>query len=216
MKELIGIKYIERKPLKKLDKNPLLLLIHGYGSNEEDLFSFSRDIPEEFHIVSVRGLHTLQWGMYCWYEINIMDAEKFNNIEQGTESREKLVKFIDEITSQENLDKENVRVCGFSQGAILSYSLAFHYPEKVKNIGILSGYPEMKFIAPIDKQKDYSHLDFFISHGTEDPVLPVEWARNAKPLMEEMNLKYRYQEYPGGHGVGPQNYMDFLSWIKGE
>src|SRR5690606_39027973 len=152
-------------PKTILDKNPLLLLIHGYGSNEQDLFSFAEDIPDEFHIVSVQGIHTLSFGMYAWYEIDFVNLQKFNNVPQGIDSRNKLVEFIDEITSVENLDKENVTVFGFSQGAILSYSIALNFPEKVKNIACLSGYPEPDFIGEINPSKDYSKLNFFISLG---------------------------------------------------
>src|SRR5690606_31258013 len=150
MKELKGISYLERIPGIQLEKNPLLLLIHGYGSNEEDLFSFADDLPGEFHVVSVQGTHTLAFGMYGWYEIDFINMQKFNNIPQGVESRNKLAGFIDEITTNENLDKENTWLCGFSQGAILSYAIALNFPEKVRHVACLSGYPEKDFIGEIN------------------------------------------------------------------
>lgn len=214
MKELNGINYLERKPRKLLDKNPLLLLIHGYGSNEEDLFSFAEDIPDEFHIISVRGIYTLSFGMYGWYEIDFVNMQKFNNVPQGIDSRNELVEFIDEITSSENLDRENVFVFGFSQGAILSYSIALNFPDKIKNIACLSGYPELDFIGEINPEKDYSKLNFFISHGTDDMVIPVEWARKGKPLLDGLNIKNEYHEYRSGHGLVPQNYFDLMKWLK--
>lgn len=213
MKELIGINYLERKPRKDLDKNPLLLLIHGYGSNEEDLFSFAEDIPDEFHVVSVRGIYTLSVGMYAWYEIDFVNMQKFNNVPQAIESRNKLVEFIDEITTQENLDKENVTVFGFSQGAILSYSIAMNYSDKIKNIACLSGYPEMDFIGEINTEKDYSKLNFYISHGTDDMVIPIEWAQKGKPFLDNLNIKNEYHEYRSGHGLVPQNYFDLMKWL---
>lgn len=213
MKTLAGIQYLERKPRKILKKNPLLLLIHGYGSNEEDLFGFAEDLPDEFHVVSVRGIHTLSPGMYAWYEIDFVNMQKFNNVPQAIESRENLVKFIDEITTSENLDKENITVIGFSQGAILSYSMALNYPEKLKNIACLSGYPELDFIGEIDFVKDYSKLNFFISHGVEDMVIPVEWAQKGKPFLDKLNIKNEYHEYRSGHGLVPQNYFDLMKWL---
>lgn len=214
MKQLKGINYIERKPGKVLDKNPLLLLIHGYGSNEEDLFSFAEDLPQEFHVVSVRGIHTLSPGMYAWYEIDFVNMQKFNNVSQGIESRNKLIEFIDEITTLENLDKENVTVFGFSQGAILSYSIAINFPEKVKNIACLSGYPEPDFIGEPNPEKDYSKLNFFVSHGTDDMVIPVEWARKSGDLLNDLNIKNEYHEYRSGHGLIPQNYFDLMKWLE--
>ena len=214
MNQLNGINYLERKPGIQLDKNPLMVLIHGYGSNEADLFSFAEDLPEEFHVVSVQGIHALSPEMYAWYEIDFVNMEKFNNIPQGIESRDKLIEFIEEFTSQNNLDSENVWLCGFSQGAILSYSIALNFPDKIKHIACLSGYPEPNFIGEISVQMDYSNLDFFVSHGTDDMVIPVEWARKGEMLLNELNIKNEYHEYRSGHGIVPQNYWDLMAWMK--
>lgn len=214
MKELNQVKYLERKPRVQLDKNPLMLLIHGYGSNEADLFSFADDLPDEFHVISIRAFHTLDVSMFGWYEIDFVNAEKFNNIPQGLESRDKIVEFIDAITEQENLDKENVWLAGFSQGAILSYSIALNFPEKVKHIAILSGYPEPEFIGKIPIREEYANLDFFISHGIDDMIIPIQWARNGKPFLEKLGIKNQYHEYNSGHGIVPQNYADLMAWMK--
>lgn len=214
LKELCGIQYLERKPNQISEKPRLMLLIHGYGSNEEDLFSFSEAFPDDFYVVSVRGIHSLAVGMYAWYEINFLDAGKFNNIPQGLESRDKLVRFIDEFTEKENCDKNEVWICGFSQGAILSYSIALNFPDRIRHVAILSGYPEDEFIGSIDSGKDYSKLDFYISHGTVDPVIPIEWAEKGKPLLDGLNIKNEYHEYHQGHGLNPQNYTDFMKWVE--
>ncbi len=214
MNQLNGINYLERKPRIQQEKNPLLLLIHGYGSNEEDLFSFAEDLPDEFYVVSVQGIHMLAPGMYAWYEIDFVNMEKFNNVPQGIESRNKLMKFIEEFTALSHLDKENVWICGFSQGAILSYAIALNHPDKIKNIACLSGYAEKDFIGEINPSNDLSKLDFFISHGMDDAVIPVEWARNAKPILDELKIKNEYHEYRSGHGIVPQNYWDLMAWMK--
>src|SRR5690625_7444168 len=86
MKELNNIKYLERKPRIQLEKNPLILLIHGYGSNEEDLFSFAEDLPDEFHVISVRALKTLSMGMYAWYAIDFIYIININIIQHCYES----------------------------------------------------------------------------------------------------------------------------------
>ena len=214
MKELKGIQYLERKPRIQQYRNPLIVLIHGYGSNEADLFSFAEDLPDEFHVVSVQGIHALAPDMYAWYEIDFVNMEKFNNVPQGIESRNQLVEFIDGFTTENQLDKENVWLCGFSQGAILSYAIALNFPEKVKHIACLSGYPEPNFIGEFNLELDYSQLDFFISHGVDDMVIPVEWGRKGKPILDELGIKNEYHEYRSGHGIVPQNYWDLMSWMK--
>ncbi|WP_313359719.1 PHB depolymerase family esterase [Empedobacter sp.] len=214
MKELNGIKYIERLPVVSTEKTPLFVLIHGYGSNEEDLFSFVQDLPQNAHIVSVRALHDIVYGGYAWYDINFVNNEKWMDETQAIESRNKLVEFIDAIVQQENLDAANVTLMGFSQGAILSYAISLNNPEKIKNVAILSGYPEAKIIGDFDQSKDFSNLNFFVSHGTEDVVLPIELGRMGDEFLKSLNINFEYHEYRSGHGIVPQNYYDLMDWIK--
>jgi phospholipase/carboxylesterase len=214
MKELAGIKYIERLPIVQSEKAPLFVLIHGYGSNEEDLFSFASDLPENAHVVSVRARYNIQFGGFAWYDINFVNNEKWMDEEQAVESRNALVGFIDAIIAQENLDADNVTLMGFSQGAILGYAIAVNNPDKIKNVAILSGYPEQKIIGEFDQSKDFSNLNFFVSHGNEDVVLPIEMGRMGQEFLENLNIKFEYHEYRSGHGIVPQNYFDLMTWIN--
>lgn len=214
MKELKGIKYIERKPKEGTTNPQLFLLIHGYGSHEEDLFSFANDLPESAHIVAVRARYDIMYGGYAWYDISFENNEKYMDIDQAIESRNALVDFIDAIVGQEKLDAHNIFIAGFSQGAILSYSIALNFPEKVKNVMILSGYPEFKIIGDFDRSKDFSHLNFFVSHGSEDVILPVEAGRMGEKLLNDLKIKNEYHEYRSGHGIIPQNYFDLMAFIQ--
>ena len=56
--------------------------------------------------------------------------------------------------------------------------------------------------------------NYYCSHGTVDQVLPVDWARKSKPFLDNLNLKNDYSEYNVGHGVAPQNFYSFKSWIE--
>ncbi|WP_235802695.1 alpha/beta hydrolase [Vaginella massiliensis] len=216
MKELKGIHYIERKPTVETNNPFLYLLIHGYGSNEEDLFSFANDLPAAAHVVSVRGRFPLIFGGFAWYELDFSSGIKMTNYSEGIDSKNALIDFIDAFNEQENLDPSNVWISGFSQGAILSYAIALSFPEKVKNVLILSGYPEREFIDFSKDNAAYQHLNFFVSHGTEDVVLPIEGARMGKKLLTDLGIAHEYHEYQSGHGIVPQNYFDMMNWIKKE
>jgi phospholipase/carboxylesterase len=89
--------YIIREPKIKLEKNPLLLLLHGYGSNEEDLFSFASELPDTYYVVSARAPYDLMYGSYAWYAINFdADENKFSDMNQASQSRDLIANFIDE------------------------------------------------------------------------------------------------------------------------
>lgn len=210
----LSLEYLIREPKIKSDKNPLILLLHGYGSNEADLFSFATEIPEEYYVISARAPYDLQYGSYAWYAINF-DAEenKFSDNEQARESRDLIARFIDELTNNYPIDAKNITLLGFSQGAILSYAIALSHPEKIKNVIALSGYANEDIMEANYKKNDFSHLRIFHSHGTVDQVIPIDWARKTRPFLDELGIASVYKEYPIGHGISPQIFNDFKNWL---
>lgn len=210
----LSLEYLIREPKILLEKNPLLLLLHGYGSNESDLFSFASELPDAYYVISARAPYDLQFGSYAWYAINFdADENKFSDVKQAATSRDLIVKFIDEVIANYPIDPKNVTLVGFSQGAILSYAIAFSYPEKIKQVVALSGYLQPDMAVANFEQNDLSKLRIFASHGTGDQVIPVGWARKIKPFLDQLGIENVYKEYPVGHGVAPQNFFDFKKWL---
>jgi phospholipase/carboxylesterase len=205
------------RPSSLIDNAPLILMLHGYGSNENDLFSFANELPEEYIVISLRAPHAMQPSGNAWYAINF-DAQKgkFSDIEQAVLSR-KLVKiFLEEAIEAYPIDKSKVTLLGFSQGTILSFALALSYPEVFKNVIGLSGYVDINMIEAGYESKDFSHLKVYNSHGSEDQVIPVDWARQNKPLLDKLNIDTIYEEYPEGHGINPQNFQSLKNWLKAQ
>jgi len=194
---------------------PLLIMLHGYGSDENDLFSFANELPEELFIISVKAPYQMQPYGNAWYAINFdADRGKWNDNDQAKESLELIATFIDEAVNNYAVNKNNVTLLGFSQGTILSYAVALKHPQKVKNIVALSGYINQDILPEDIKQKDYSNLDFYCSHGSVDQVIPVDWARQTTPFLSSLNIKNTYSEFPVGHGVAPQNFYEFKDWLS--
>lgn len=211
----LSLHHLVREPKIKLDKNPLLLLLHGYGSNEEDLFSFATELPEEYYVISARAPYDMMYGSYAWYAINFdADENKFSDIEQAKTSRDLISNFIDELLANYAIDSNNVNLIGFSQGCILSYAVAVSYPEKIKRVVAMSGYFNAEIATQNFKENDFRNLKIFASHGSVDQVVPVEWARKAEPTLKQLGIDIVYKEYPIGHGVSPQNFYDFKNWLQ--
>lgn len=211
----LSLEYKIREPKIKLDKNPLLLLLHGYGSNEEDLFSFATELPEEYYIISARAPYDMQYGAFAWYAINFdADENKFSDHEQAKVSRDLIAGFIDELIQNYPIDTDKVTLIGFSQGAILSYAVALSYPEKVQKVVAMSGYLNLEIVAEDYLKNNFNNLKIFASHGTVDQVIPVEWARKTPAIVENLGINLTYKEYPIGHGVAPQNFYDFKNWLQ--
>lgn len=210
-----NIEYLIREPRIKKEKNPLLLLLHGYGSNEEDLFSFAPELPDEYYVVSARAPYNLQPYGHAWYAITFdADENKFSDNDQARESRDLIARLINELVTDLPIDFQDVSLIGFSQGTILSYAVALSYPEKIKNVIALSGYLNPDLLVSGYENKNFNHLKIFASHGTVDQVIPVEWARKAPELLQKLGIDVTYKEYPIGHGVSPQNFYDFKNWLE--
>jgi len=208
------LNYLIKEPKIVLDKNPMLLLLHGYGSNEEDLFSLASELPEEYYVISARAPYDMMYGSYAWYAINFgADESKFSDIEQAQQSRDLIVNFIDELVDKYPIDAKNVTLVGFSQGCILSYAVALSYPQKIQRVIAMSGYFNAKIAVESFAQNDFSNLKIFASHGSVDQVVPVDWARKVAPALQQLGIDIVYEEYPVGHGIAQQNFYDFKNWL---
>jgi phospholipase/carboxylesterase len=210
-----SLQYLIRKPKIELPKSPLLLLLHGYGSNENDLFSFASELPEELLIISVQAPLTLGYDSYAWYTIHFdQNADKFSDIPEAKKSLGLIDTFIDEIKEKYKVDENKVFLLGFSQGAILSMAYALNNPEKVPYVLGLSGYLNTELIKKDLDLERIKKLNFFVSHGTVDQVIPVDWARKTPDILTTLKVPNIFREYPVGHGVAPQNFYDLNFWIE--
>ena len=209
----MSLQYIVREPKIAIENPSLLILLHGYGSNEQDLFSFAEELPDDLLIVSAQAPYEMGYGAYAWYTINFDDVNgKFSDLKQAKTSLDKIAIFIDEIKLKYKTNPDKTFLLGFSQGAILSYSLSFFYPNKVQNIIALSGYINTELLP--DSLSNEIQTNYYCSHGSVDQVLPIDWARKSKPFLDNLGLQNIYSEYPVGHGVAPQNFYSFKSWIE--
>ncbi len=194
---------------------PAIIMLHGYGSDQNDLFSFAEELPEKYAIISLKAPIPLQPYGNAWYPIYFENnGGKFSDDKQAIVSRDLVVTCIDEAIEKYDLDKKNITLLGFSQGTILSFAIALSFPEKVKNVIGLSGYINTHILKKGFENNNFSQLKVYSSHGSVDQVIPVEWAQKTKPFLEKLGIDCTYTEFPVGHGVSPQNFYDFKTWLE--
>jgi len=194
--------------------SPLVIMLHGYGSNEDDLFSFADHIPGNYKIISLRAPYSLPYGGYSWYDINMDENMNIKiDIDQAKSSISKIEDFVkNKLTQKFSFDREKICLIGFSQGTALSYALSLNNPDLFKNVIALSGMISIKLIDTNDK--DYSNLNYFCSHGLQDQVIPVNYSRESIEWLKSKNITHIYKEYDMAHSVSQENFFDFLEWIK--
>lgn len=214
-KQTLPLEHNYRAAKNTSGKAPVIIMLHGFGSDENDLFSFASELPEKYAIISLKAPIKLEPYGNAWYNIYFdNDQGKFSDDVQAISSRELVAKCIDSVVEKYNVDENNVTLLGFSQGTILSFAVALSYPEKVKNVIGLSGYINEEILKEGYKDNDFSHLNVYSSHGSVDQVIPVQWARKTEPFLKNLNINCAYSEYPVGHGVAPQNFHDFKTWLE--
>ncbi|MFJ1366903.1 alpha/beta hydrolase [Capnocytophaga canimorsus] len=215
METQLPLEYIIKESTKKSKNTPVIFMLHGYGSNEQDLFSFANELSEQYTIISLRAPYKLSDFGYAWYAIDFdADKGKWSDNKQAIESRDLIVNFIEEACKTHKLDAKNVTLLGFSQGCILSLAVALSYPQKIKNVIGLSGYLNKDILKQDFEKQNFTGLNIYVSHGASDQIIPVEWARATAPELQKLHVNFVYEEFPVGHGVSPQNFYSFRDWLK--
>lgn len=214
----LTLEYVFRQPRQPETgkKPPLLLLLHGFGASEADLIDFAPHLDARFFVASARAPFKLDWGGYAWFEIRYSLQGLQTNAQQAEQSREKLLKFVDELVAKHDLDARRVYLAGFSQGAIMIYNLVLTEPEKFAGAIPMSGVLPVEHLAnrvSIERLRDFP---IFVSHGVNDQVLPVSMGRAARAFLEKLPVKLDYKEYPIAHNVSEESLADVAKWLTDE
>jgi len=194
-------------------KPPLLLLLHGVGSNEDDMFELERELDPRFVVLSARGPRTLRPGSYAWFDVQFGPNGPIINPQQAEASRQHLLGFIPEAVNAYNTDPAQVYLMGFSQGAIMSASVALTTPALVAGAVLMSGriLPEIQDkLAP---REQLSRLPILLIHGTEDATLPIANGRASRDLLTELGVNLRYREFRMGHQVTAASLAEVNAWL---
>ncbi len=208
------LQHLVREPKIKSANPPLLILLHGIGSNEQDLFSFANQLPDQFLVVSARAPYPLGHDGYAWYHADFSTPKPIFNKEEAEQSRNTIIQFISELKTEHAFDDKQVYLVGFSQGAIMSYSVGLTRPDLIKGIAIMSGRLLEEVKLQIKHDEKLKQLSVFISHGINDPVLPIQNARDANAYLKTLNLNATYKEYVDVHTINTEMLFDLINWLN--
>jgi phospholipase/carboxylesterase len=212
LQEDLSLKYLVQLPSDKSAHPPVIILLHGYGSDERDLFTLRNNFPKNYLIVSARAPYPVSGAGYQWYDM----SGGVNKRNKEVDNDRLLIKqFITQVTGKYKADTKSVYLLGFSQGAIMSYEVGLTGPEKLKGIGVLSGkiLPPLKPL--IKSTPALKQLKIFIAHGTKDDRIPFDDGRSASDYLKGLGLKPEFHQYPGmAHAISNDVLSDLLKWLK--
>lgn len=192
-------------------KYPVVFTLHGKGSNERNMYGLVAPLADDFIIIGVRGNLPLGSG-YQYYELKSLG----NPIrEMFDEAVERLEDFIEYATGRYPIDSGKRYLLGFSQGAILSMTLALTMGDRLKGIVALNGYvPD--FVKAEYPLRTINELSVFVSHGEYDSVFPVRIGHETAAFFKEHASRLTFRLYPSDHGVSEQNQLDVLEWLSAD
>ncbi|WP_095153037.1 alpha/beta hydrolase [Pseudomonas sp. Irchel s3b5] len=209
----LPLKYLEQANAESTHQ-PLVIFLHGYGSNEHDLFGIKDDLPAQYNYLSVRAPMVMEAGSYQWFRKKGEGAYN-GETDDLKASGQVLLDFITQAAKKYHTEPEKVFLVGFSQGAIMSYEVALRHPQAVGGIAALSGriLPVLKSgLEPDEKRQS---LAIFIGHGEQDKRLPLSDGSEANSLLQSVSLEPEFHAYPGlGHSISATEVEDLSAWLQ--
>jgi phospholipase/carboxylesterase len=206
-----SLEYLERPPAG--DAQGLLVLHHGRGTDERDLFGLADalDPGRSLHVASVRGPLQLPGSPgYHWYlvpRVGFPDHDSFHA------ARSALAEAHDELFARTGVGPERTVLGGFSMGSVMSYAMGLG-ADRPAPAGILafSGFmPTVEGWEPSFEGRERTRA--FVAHGRTDPVMEVGFARRARELLEAGGVEVDYHESDLGHTIDPDHLRAATAWL---
>ncbi|MBX5465503.1 MAG: alpha/beta fold hydrolase [Clostridia bacterium] len=214
-----------REPEPGAARPPLVLLMHGYGSNEEDLLALASAWPG-LRVVSARGPLELGPGAYAWFGFRgpALEVEAAGFLE----ALGRLERLFDELCERYAPGRRQVVVGGFSQGAMMAAALALRRPAQVGALLMMSGrLPPEELLeaarapgagaAPAPgkgRARPLEGLEALLTHGREDPLIPPSEAERTRDRLEALGAHVTLRLYAMGHQVNEEAAEAVSAWLR--
>ena len=204
------------RPAAGDDPNPpLLVLFHGYGSNEEDLFGLTPYIDPQFLVLSTRAPLVLMPGMYAWFEIGFTpDGRIAVDDVQARRAAQITAQFVEQATRAYGADPSRVIVAGFSQGGTMAALTALTRPDLVAGAAVLSGIVPSSIIDELPDREALVGKPFLVVHGTHDQVVSIAHGRASRDFLNRLGVALTYREYPMAHEISLDALLDLTEWLR--
>ena len=206
------LEHLVRRPERGAGPPPLVVLLHGLGADEADLFGLAPALDRRFLVVSARAPREAQPMGFAWYDIDWFRTPPRVDGAQALEARGLLARFLGEAVEGYGADPSRVWLVGFSQGASMALGLALAHPGRVRGVAAHSGRIVPAFL-PAAPPPGLAGLPVLWQHGRADAVVPVSWGREARELLPPLGVRLDYREYDLGHEIGDRSLRDLAGWL---
>jgi phospholipase/carboxylesterase len=208
------LRYEQLVPEDVREGAPLVVLLHGRGSDRHDLLSLAPHLAPNAVVVTPEAPHRgLLWGYgpgWAWYRFmggNLPEPDSFETAQRA------LAEFLAEIPAQLPVRTGPVVLGGFSQGGTMSVAYALQNPGAVQMAlcmsGFLADHPTVQATP-----ESVRGTRFFWGHGTMDPSIPFALGEEGRAALRTAGADLQTGDYPIGHSISPDEMRDIREWIE--
>lgn len=192
----------------------LVVLLHGVGSNEQSLAGLAQALDPRLHVLLPRGPLVFGPQAFGWFTVRFGAQGPVIDPAQAEQSRLLLGEWLAAQQQRLGVDARQTVLAGFSQGGIMSASVALTQPQRVKSFGVLCGriLPEIAPHVPAGIAD--AGLDGLLVHGHADDKLPYTLAESAAARLQALGVAHQLRGYPVGHTLSADMQRDISGWIQ--
>lgn len=195
---------------------PTIFALHGWGASAHDLLGLAPFLLRgEALVICPQGAIEVPVGPgvpgYGWFPITEggpLDPKAFSA------AAESLGAFLDEACERYPVDPRKTVLLGFSQGGVMAYDQALRQPSRYAGLVALSSWLPQSLAQTIPKLPEHENWPVFVSHGTEDPMIGIDRARESRDALLPFQVGLTYREYEMGHEIRPESLRDLLDWLE--
>jgi phospholipase/carboxylesterase len=192
---------------------PLLVLLHGVGSNELSMAALADAFDQRFIVISARSPIELEPFAFAWFHVTFTARGPVIDRAEAEAAWTRVAGFIDEAVVAYDADPARVFIVGFSQGGIIGIATLLTAPEKLAGVVCMSGrlLPEvLPYAASPERLRDKPVL---IVHGSADQTLPVAHGRDAFEELKRFPVSAEYREFEMAHTTSPESLAVVSAWL---
>lgn len=195
------------------DPQGALILFHGRGADENDLFPLIDHLDPDRRLLGAtpRGPLSMPPGGAHWYrvkQVGYPDESTF------LPTWEKASRWIDAFIAANDISPERTVLGGFSQGGVMTYSVGLG-PDRPRPAGLIALSSFMPRVEGFELNLDgLQGHPVAIGHGIHDPIIGVEWGRDARDRLTAAGADVTYRESPMPHTIDPEFLEELRGWLE--
>ncbi|MFB3118448.1 MAG: alpha/beta hydrolase [Myxococcota bacterium] len=194
---------------------PTIIALHGWGASAHDLIGLAPIFDGGRSLVLCpQGPLAFQAGPgrvgYGWFPLKEGGPTDPAEVRKGIDA---LQGFIDGALAAHPIDLRKLVILGFSQGGVMAYELALRNPGAYAGLIALSSWLPDEMAESIPANPELANLQTLVIHGTQDPMISVDLARESRDALAKLGVSASYREYEMGHEISPDALRQIVSWL---